>query len=142
MRCFLLSTLVVTVLAMPAFAQGDDTARKIELAQQYSKLVPIDSEVDKTIEQLALQVPVDQRVLFKSILQRTIKADRLKAASELALSDLFTAKELEAMVTFYGTPEGQAIKDKMPDYQERLQPVLQQMVQDALVSLQSQMSAQ
>jgi hypothetical protein len=72
-------------------------------------------------------------------LDRTIKADRLKSASEMALVDIFTAEELAALIAFYKTPEGQAIKDKMPEYQGRIQPVLEGMIKDSVNSLQSQM---
>ena len=142
MRIFLLgTTMIIGLVAMPVMAQDKNLAAKMELAQEYSKLVPVDTEIDKTIEQLALQVPVAQRVQFKAILNQNIKADRLRAASELALTELFTVEELKALTEFYKTDVGQSIKDKMPDYQGRLQPVLEQMVQDSLVSLQKQMGA-
>ena len=140
MRSLLLaSTLMIGLVALPAIAQDKNLAAKMELAQEYSKLVPVEAEVETSIEQLALQVPVAQRVLFKSILKENIKADRLKLVSEMALVELFTVKELKAMNEFYGTPEGKAIKDKMPEYQERLQPILQGMIQDSIQSLERQM---
>jgi hypothetical protein len=140
MRALLLGTALVAFTSIPVMAQDAATmATKMELAQEYSKLVPVDSDIEKTVEQLALQVPVSQRTQFKSILDRTIKADRLKSASEMALVDIFTAEELAALIAFYKTPEGQAIKDKMPEYQGRIQPVLEGMIKDSVNSLQSQM---
>ena len=142
MRIFLLgSTMIMGLVAFPVMAQDKDLAAKMELAQTYSKLVPVDAEIKETIEQLALQVPVAQRVQFKAILAQNIKVDRLRSASELALTEIFTVEELKALTEFYKTDAGQAIKDKMPDYQGRLQPVLEQMIQDSLVSLQNQMGA-
>lgn len=142
MRSLLLTSVLVLGLVSPIAAQENDLATKMELAQEYSKLVPIGAEVDKTIEQLALQVPVAQRVLFKTILKQNIKVDRLKASSEMALTEIFTVEELQALNAFYSTSVGQKIKDKMPEYQERIQPILQQMVQDSLAALQKQMPAQ
>lgn len=143
MRKLLMTTSFLLFCAVPvAAAQGsNDATKRMELAQEYSTLVPVDAEIDKTIEQIALQVPVDQRVLFKSILARTIKADRLRSASELALVEIFTADELQALVDLYKTPQGRSIKDKMPEYQERLQPVLEQMIRDAAASLQQQIQS-
>jgi len=150
MRTLLIGTALMAFIAMPVSAdiaipvpeQGSaNMAAKMELAQEYSKLVPVGSDIDKTIEQLALQVPVAQRTQFKSILNRTIKADRLKSTSEMALVDIFTKSELEALIAFYKTPEGQAIKDKMPEYQGRLQPVLEGMIKDSVSSLENQMKA-
>ena len=139
MRNLILGTALAVVTMMPVMAFADDAADKVVLAKEYSKLVPVDQDVDKTIEQLALQVPVAQRVQFKSILKQTIKPEKLQTVSELALVDLFTKDELEAMIAFYKTPEGQSIKDKMPEYQNRLQPVLSAMIQEAANSLQQQM---
>jgi hypothetical protein len=140
MRYLLLSSVFILGLSpLASHAQEPDLAKKMELAQEYSKLVPVDTEINKTIEQLSLQVPVAQRVLFKSILQTNIKADRLRTASELALTEIFTEDELAALVAFYRTSAGQSIKDKMPEYQSRLQPVLQEMVQDSMQALQKQM---
>lgn len=139
MRNLILGTALVAVTFMPIMARADDSAEKVALAKEYSQLVPVDSEIATTIEQLALQVPVAQRVQFKAILAQTIKPEKLKAASELALIDIFTEDELEALIEFYKTPEGQAIKTKMPEYQNRLQPVLSAMIQEAATSLQNQM---
>ena len=71
-------------------------------------------------------------MIFESILRRTIKKDRLEAVSEMALADIFTEKELQAMVDFYASPEGKAIHEKMPQYQERLEPVIQEMLGNAV----------
>lgn len=142
MRFILLGTALCTTIFMPhALAQeGDNKTRKIELAQQYSEIIPFDKEVEKSIEQIAMQVPVAQRTQFRTILQQNINANQLETASETALIDIFTEAELEAMIEFYGTPEGKSIMEKMPEYQSRLQPVLQAMVQEAALSLSKQMS--
>lgn len=141
MMTTLMSGVAIAKIAMPAPEQGANVmAEKMELAQQYSKLVPVGADIKKTIEQLALQVPVAQRTQFKSILDRTIKADRLKSTSEMALVEIFTKDELAALIAFYKTPEGQSIKDKMPEYQGRLQPVLETMIKDSVSSLENQMS--
>lgn len=139
LKILMVPALVMAFVATPAMAQDADKARKMALAQEYSSVVPLKQEVEHTIEQLALQVPVDQRVLFKSILAKHIKVDRLKTASEMALVENFTAAELKAWVDFLKTPEGQSVTKKMPIYQEQVQPVLQQMVQEAIVSMQAQM---
>lgn len=141
MRLFLSTALIIGAFSFPTLAQDQNTtdlAKKLELAKQYSDSVPVAEEVNKSIEQLIVQVPVDQRVLLKSTLQRHIKVDQLKSVSEMALADVFTVKELEALAAFYATPEGKAIKEKMPAYQARLEPVLNQMIRDAVESFDAQ----
>ena len=141
MRYYLLSGLSLLAFSSIALAQSPDQnamARKLTLAKQYSEIVPVEDEVSKAIESLVVQVPKDNRVLFQSILERNIKVPQLKTASEVALSEVFTEKELQALIAFYSTEEGRAVREKMPVYQERLQPVLEQMVRDALEAYQRQ----
>lgn len=142
MRYLLLGSALCVFMVMPqAFAQ-DSKSRKFDLAQEYSQMVPFEKEVASSIEQIALQVPVAQRTQFRSILERAIKVDQLKTASEVALVDIFTVEELEALVRFNKTEEGKAIIKKMPLYQKRLQPVLEAMITDAGDKLRQQMLAQ
>jgi hypothetical protein len=141
MRFLLLGSALCASIFIPVAVAQDTKSKKFELAQEYSKLIPFDQEVDETINQISLQVPVAQRTQFRSILQRTIKVERLQTASEMALVDVFTVDELEALVAFNKTAEGKAIMAKMPSYQKRLQPVLESMVRDAAKSLGEQMGA-
>jgi hypothetical protein len=137
---YFLGAALILSLTAPVFAQddNDDLSRKLELAKEYSKVVPVEEEINKSIGQLIVNVPVDQRGLFKSILERNIKADRLKAVSELALAETFTIEEIQAMIAYYKSPEGQAVREKMPEYQSKLQPVLEQMVRDSIEAFQNQ----
>ena len=127
---------VVAVLTFPlnVMAQDDSTvmARKLELAKEYSKHVSVAEEIQKSIDSIAVQVPMENRVLLKSTLERHIKTDQLKSISEIALADVFTEAELKAMVDFYSKPEGQSVKAKMPEYQAKLEPVINQMISAAI----------
>jgi len=135
MKVFLSTALLLGVLIFPVVAQDtSDMAKKLKLAKRYSTSVPVAKEIDKSIEELVVQVPVEKRVLLKSTLERNIKIDQLQSVSEMALADVFTVKELEALVRFYETSEGKAIKEKMPEYQSRLEPILGQMIRNAVES--------
>lgn len=141
MKHVILTGLSLCVLSMPVLAQdaeSTDLANRIQLAKQYSQVVPIQEEVRMAIENLVVQVPKDDRVLFKSILERTIKADELQKTSEMALADIFTVKELESLIAFYSTPEGKAVREKMPEYQTQLKPVLEKMIMESLEAYQRQ----
>ena len=131
------TALILTFATTTAHAQ-DDLTKRMELAKKYSAEVPVSADIANAIDEMVTQVPVDQRPLFRSILERSIKAERVETASELALAETFTAAELEKLIEFYATPEGKSIKQKMPKYQEKLQPILQSMVQDAVQSLRTQ----
>jgi len=133
MRLFLITTFLIGSVSFDTQAQDtSDMAEKLNLAKQYTQSVSIEDEINKSIEELVVQVPVDKRALLKSTLERNIKIDRLQSVSEMALADVFTLDELKALVAFYETPEGKAIKEKMPLYQSRLEPILGQMIRDAV----------
>lgn len=139
MTKFIAYTALFFVLTVTnAQAQEDEMAKRMELAKEYSKVVPVSTDIANAIDEMVTQVPVDQRPLFRSILERSIKAERVETSSELALAETFTAAELEKLIEFYSTPEGKSIKTKMPEYQSRLQPILQGMVVEAVQSLQAQ----
>lgn len=133
MKLLLSTSLALMIFAAPVMAQDtSEMAQKLELAKQYSGFISIEEEVNKSIEDLVVQLPVEKRALLKSTLERNIKVDQLQSVSEMALADVFTVKELQALVNFYSTPEGMAIKEKMPVYQSRLEPILGQMIKDAV----------
>ena len=139
MKKILLIAAVTLVTSMPVLAQdSQELAKRIEIAKKYSEIVPVENEINDAIEQLSLQVPVDRRALMTSILKRSIKADRLKAVSELALAETFSTAELQALVDFYDTPEGMAVREKMPDYQNKIAPVLEEMIREAVSLYQKQ----
>ena len=139
-KMFLMTcTLLALGIVSPVMADDtEDLAKKLRLAKEYSSQAPVADEVKQTIDALAIQVPMDKRVVFRSALERTIDADQLETISEMALAEVFTEAELQALVDFYSTPEGQATRVKMPQYQDRIKPVLEQMIRDAVETFQKQ----
>jgi hypothetical protein len=125
----LLSTFTVLFFSWPVSA--NDLSERLLIAKQYSEIIPVQKSIDDVIDNIIVEIPKDDRVIFESILRRTIKKDRLEAVSEMALADIFTKAELEAMVAFYASEEGKAIHEKMPGYRERLEPIIQEMLTTA-----------
>lgn len=122
---------------VPAATDTQNNPAKFELAKEILKLAPIDEPISKTIDNLSQKVPASKRILFKSIVNRSIKVDRLNAAAELAFVELFTLEELTAMRDYYKSPEGQSIRSKMSQFDARIQPVIQAMLEDALFNIQN-----
>ncbi len=135
----LLTTILAMILVTPVMADDTaDLAAKLKLAKEYSKQVPVADEVKATIDALAVQVPMDQRVIFRSVLERNIKVDQLESVSELSMAEVFTEAELKALVDFYSTPRGQATRVKMVEYQNRIKPILEQMIRTSVETFQKQ----
>jgi hypothetical protein len=112
-----------------------EQAQKFAIANEILALNPLDRTLTTTIDDLAQQVPANRRILFKSIMNRSIKIDRLNTAAQLAFAEIFTLKELRAMRDFYASEEGASINQKMPDFESRIQPVIEAMVQDAVYNI-------
>jgi hypothetical protein len=108
-----------------------------ELAKEIIRLYPIETEINNSIDGISKQLKAEKRALFKSIVSRSIKIDRLNAAAELAFVEIFTVGELRAMRDYYKSEEGRAIRNKMPQFETRMEPVISQMVQDALFNVQN-----
>ncbi len=136
---FLIAIALMVVTLSPVKAdETEQLAAKLRLAKQYTKLIPVADEVKATIDALAIQIPMDKRVIFRSVLERTIDVEQLESVSEMAMAEVFTVDELEALIAFYSTPEGLATRQKMPEYQSRISPVLEKMVTEAVETFQKQ----
>jgi hypothetical protein len=122
-------------------AAGADTSvsktystEKLDLAKKYVASVPVEEDIKAAVAQLASGVPAEQRVLFRSLAD-SIDYGRLRTAAELAAAEMFTDDEIKALTAFYSSPEGKSVRTKMPKYEERLQPVLTQILQDFVMKL-------
>ncbi|GEM_PF-3208493 len=121
----------------PIADDAQNNSAKFELAKEIIRLSPIEGPLNQTIEDLSLKVSADKRILFKSIINRSIKVDRLNAAAELAFVEIFTLEELKAMREYYASEAGKSIRVKMPLFEERVNPVIRSMIEDALFNVQN-----
>lgn len=119
----------------PAQVSSTASPEKLGLAKQYIASVPVESDIRAAVDAMAQNAAPDQRVLIKSIADKTIDYNRLRTAAELNAADLFTEAELKAMIKFYSTPEGQSIRTKMPQYEASLQPVVVEVLQAFVMRL-------
>lgn len=133
---FLLCGLTVSAVAQEAITTEEMSSR-LKAAKAYLELIPVEDEVDDSIEQLVLQVPVKDRVLFRSILEKNINTDDLQAYAEKSLAEVFTADEIIALTEFYKTPEGAQVQKKMPDYQAKLQPYIRDRIMQSMEQFKS-----
>lgn len=121
--------------AADATSDDPDAAVKFELAKKILKINPVQKDLDDAVAALAQQVPANRRVLFKSIIDRSIKIDRLNTAAQLAFVEVFTVSELQTMLDYYSSEDGKAIQEKMPEFEEKLEPVIRSMVEDAVFNI-------
>jgi len=124
--------------AAPAEAVDSNTysAEKLALAREYIAIVPVETDIKAVIDQFAAQIAPEQRVLFRSIADSSIDYTRLRAAAELAVAEVYTEDEIKAMTKFYKSPEGQSVRAKTTQYDQRMQPVITEVMQKFVQKLQ------
>lgn len=128
-----LSALTLIGAATPVHAQDDD-ARKMALVKQMHEIRPARTQVREAIEQVSRNLPPMERDRFLKMVENAFDYDRLETLSVEAMADLFTLAEMEKMVDYFGSPEAQSIGEKLPKYQERIQPEIIRMLDAAMMA--------
>lgn len=132
--------IVICFLSFPAFAQeipapADDSAQRLELSEKMHDIWPVRTKVEDALDIASESFPEEERAKFKAGMRKAIKYDQLEEESIAAMAKLFTAAELQAMVNFYGSPEGRAVAAKTDDYMRALEPVMTRMLDQALIEV-------
>lgn len=111
----------------------DNYEQRLTLARQMHEIWPIRVKVESALERLAQQIEGPQRLRFKAAMRQAIKFEALEQASVDAMTDIYSAKELEAMIAFYGSKEGRSASYKTSDYESALEPLLVKMIDKAIL---------
>lgn len=138
MRFLLLIALSFLVVS-PALAQEEKADatydRRVELAKEMHEIWPVRLKVEKALDRAAHRVPLQKRAAFKSAMRHAIKYELLEEDSINAMVKTFTVEELEAMVAFYGSPNGRSISAKIESYQNEISPSFTRMMDKALMDV-------
>eukprot|EP01022_Parablepharisma_sp_SALTPOND_P028496 TRINITY_DN71061_c0_g1_i1.p3 TRINITY_DN71061_c0_g1~~TRINITY_DN71061_c0_g1_i1.p3 ORF type:complete len:186 (-),score=71.50 TRINITY_DN71061_c0_g1_i1:572-1129(-) len=113
------------ILPAGAWAQtqpdAKERAQRLQAASDYWELTHTHDRIIETLQKVSAQLPPDKR---KGFVERAKKYFGPKRMAELKkqwlemAAGVFTAKELKALVSFYGSEEGKAIREKMPNLLE------------------------
>ena len=134
-----LTTVLLLSCMTPVFAQqSDDMNERLKIAKEYNQIFPVKQDIETAISAMILQVPAADRPLLESILKRNVNVERLETASQLALAETFTLEELKALMAFYKTDSGKAVKEKMPQFQQKIQPILETMDRQSIEEFEKQ----
>ncbi len=134
MRTLLIIALLL--ITSPVMAQdsadkkpADSTLEKrIELAKKMHEINPVRDQVDRALEQVAETRPPSERDEFVKKMVEALNYKAIEKASIDAMVETYTAEELQAMVNYYGSPEGQSIKKKYPDWAAKVMPEITRML--------------
>lgn len=111
----------------------DNYEERLTLARQMHEIWPIRVKVESALDRIAEQIEGPQRLRFKAAMRQAIKFEALEQGSIDAMADIFTAKELDAMIAFYGSKEGRSVSYKTSDYESAIEPLLIKMIDKAIL---------
>jgi hypothetical protein len=132
--------MLVMVLPAAGAAQSPDTLEARQQAvRRHLAAVPIEGMLDDMINTLAGQIPEARRPEFIALMKKMVGPDTVRAMTMEAMPRHFTVAEIEAMTTFYGSPEGKSIMKKFGPYMGDLMPRVQAEVLRALQKVKEEM---
>ncbi len=118
----------------PVISNASDPAH-IALAKAYVDNAGMEEDIRAAVEEMSQRISADQRVLFRSLAEKSIDFAKLKSAATIQVANMFTDEEIKAMTKFFSSPEGRAIRKKLPAYETSMQPVVYEVMQGFAMKL-------
>jgi len=132
-------TLITSALlvCVPAFAQEDDFTQRLKLAKEMVDLRPaseqLESALDAYINNYLLNLSASEKETFRSVMLQIMNPKALEKTAVDAYAEIFTLKELEAMVAYYSLPEARSSRDKQKQLNARMAPEIVRMLDQAMM---------
>ncbi|MCB1581132.1 MAG: hypothetical protein H6859_05295 [Rhodospirillales bacterium] len=132
-------TLFVSILMFcaPAFAQGDDFPQRLKLAEKMLEIRPakqqLETAINAYLERAMAGASENDKEVVRSALLKIMNPKALEKITVDSYAEIFTLKELEAMVAYYNQPEARSASDKQEQLNARIAPEIVRMLDQALV---------
>jgi hypothetical protein len=118
--------LIAAGLAVTGQASPRDTAEaRRAAAEEFLIAIPVAGEVDDLIRQMSEEVIQHQREAFVAQMRQRVDMTYMKQVMLDGLVTGLSVTELRAAAVFYGTPEGKAIREKLPKVIDGIMPLIQ-----------------
>ncbi len=132
MKQKLVLLLVLTLSAWsPVFSAADTPETRRKEAERYLQVSPPKA----LFEDMAANLPADQREQFKKIMTTQVDIAALSKAMIDAMVKNFTTDELKALADFYGSPVGKSAMQKFGAYMADIMPVVQAEIMKAAAKM-------
>jgi hypothetical protein len=122
----------------PAKSLSDTPENRAVLAKQYLEIMKPKELLESVTKRVAPRLPEKDRKTFTDTMN---SPDMEKTAYRITLDGLvkhFTVGELNAMLAFYGSPDGQAAAKKYGAYIGEIMPQIQTEVKKAIAAAEKQ----
>jgi hypothetical protein len=110
----LLSFMILTVTSFTVLAESQDLdrAERIRLSKDLHDIRKSRDRINNMIMGAANAVPEVDREDFQKYVQLKVDYDALEQKSINYAADIYTVPELKAMISYFGSPDGQAAESK------------------------------
>jgi len=107
----------------PVSADTAETRRAA--AEEFLTVVPVTEEVGRIIQEISEHLPLEKRNAFVALMSQRVDMTYMKAVMLDALVADLSPAELRAATAFYASPEGSAIREKLPRVIDHVMPLIQ-----------------
>ena len=116
---------LVFLLTVTAFALEDTPQNREIQAARYIETTPPKELFTDMAEQIAMNLPPEQREEFKALLTKHLDIDAVTKEMKSSMVRHFTADELKALADFYGSPVGKSAMKKFGAYMADCMPMVE-----------------
>jgi hypothetical protein len=95
-------------------------------AEAFLAAVPVGAEVDALIEEISHDVAPERHDWFVEQMGRRVDLSYIRRVMENGLTATLSTAELDAAAHFYSTPEGRAVRDKLPKVIDSIMPLIRE----------------
>jgi len=125
--------LVAMLFALsPLAAAQDSVADRQAAVERYYQAMPFEAMMVEMSEEMAKQLPENQRADFVKFMTSEIRFDVVLVAAKASLAKHLTTEEINAFTEFMSSPVGKSATAKMKYYMADIMPVVQAEVARAI----------
>jgi uncharacterized protein len=146
---------VTLLLALVAFTSGafaEESSAKLTLAREVISALQADKMIDGMLVQLKQMAARSTNIPADATPEQRAKAEKLQGdIMELSMTsakkmigqmdqlyaEIYSEADLQAMKTFFTSPEGRSMISKQPELMKRMMPMMQQMQQELVPQIQA-----
>lgn len=117
----------VGLVVMGEAAESTDSPEARALAAaEFLAVVPVDEEVHRIIGEIGEHVPEGLRQRFVEHMNDHVDMAYMKQVMRDGLVEALTAAQLKAAATFFGSPEGKVVREKLPLVIDHVMPLIRE----------------
>ena len=116
-------------------ASAPDMAERMRLSRELHDVRQIRRKIDDMVESMSKTMPEQDREDFMTYMSASLNYDKLEAASIKSAAETYTVPELQAMIAYFGSPDGQSAEAKGDEYVEKISKDIMKEVDGAMLAV-------